>query len=929
MANSDKNILITPATNTSGDPRIVYTPNTAANAITQRLTDSGVISFEGSAGQLFSITNSLTGTLFSVNDVSGIPSIDVADTGLVRIAPFNGNLAIGSTAALSTARLSISAAASSIGVIVRANGTTPGNMQEWQNSGGTVLASINSSGDIQTSAAIFAGTSTWFTATANIRPLNATVIGAVIRGQASQTADTLQIQTSAGTVLGGHNAVGQLFTGSTTPILTATGGTIQSIASGANPLVTMASAHGLTTGDLVTLAGTTGNTYNGTFVVASTPASTTFTITSALTAGQAGTGGTVSDPAQASITARSPGTNGLIVRGAASQAVDLIQTQTSGGSVNFGVDSVGSVFTAAIMGTDRQNAIVLGGSRNVALNTGAGSFAGGAGVTFFGNAATAPTSNPTGGGILYVNAGALTYRGTGGSAATIVNADGTIAGGSNSFATISTPSGTSPVADSSTDTLTLTAGTGITITGDSSADSIAISTNATASNTVSTIVLRDGSGNFAAGAITGTSLVSSGSSFDLINTAATTVNFAGAATTLNIGNTATAAQTVNMFTASTGASTYNFATGAVGTTTTKTLNIGTGASTGGTTVINMGGNPGVSTSTINLNAGTINSSAATLALFATPTTITMGAAATTFNIGTGSIAKTINLGTASASATTVNIGTTGTSSSTINLQAPFINLGRNITSTTTVIGVNTFVTGSETGNTGTSGNATAGHLYIRGGGAAHQDEFNTGTVVGGNVYVDAGFSSTLAGTSVKGGVLIGTTTDTGTITIGRTGFTTTTPGAFTATQTITGGNLTSGGTLVRSQLNADGQGTTGCNINTSGQFVRAASSARYKQDIEDANFVYEDILLLSPKTFRLKEEVLDNPDSRFYGGLIAEEVAQIESLKVFVNYQKQEDGSKIPDGIAYAEMVSALVSAIKHQNSIIEDLISRVQNLEN
>jgi hypothetical protein len=47
-------------------------------------------------------------------------------------------------------------------------------------------------------------------------------------------------------------------------------------------------------------------------------------------------------------------------------------------------------------------------------------------------------------------------------------------GSSNSFATISTPAGTNPVADSSTDTLTLTAGTGLSITGDSSNDSIAI-----------------------------------------------------------------------------------------------------------------------------------------------------------------------------------------------------------------------------------------------------------------------------------------------------------------------------------------------------------------------------------------------------------------------------------------------------------------------
>jgi hypothetical protein len=75
-----------------------------------------------------------------------------------------------------------------------------GNLQVWQNSSGTVLASVNSSGDITTSAAIFAGTSTWFTATANIRPLNANVVGAVIRGQASQVSNLQEWQNSAGAV---------------------------------------------------------------------------------------------------------------------------------------------------------------------------------------------------------------------------------------------------------------------------------------------------------------------------------------------------------------------------------------------------------------------------------------------------------------------------------------------------------------------------------------------------------------------------------------------------------------------------------------------------------------------------------------------------------------------------------------------------------
>lgn len=48
-------------------------------------------------------------------------------------------------------------------------------------------------------------------------------------------------------------------------------------------------------------------------------------------------------------------------------------------------------------------------------------------------------------------------------------------GAGNSFETMTTPSGTSPVADASDDTLLWIAGNGITITGDSSADSIQIS----------------------------------------------------------------------------------------------------------------------------------------------------------------------------------------------------------------------------------------------------------------------------------------------------------------------------------------------------------------------------------------------------------------------------------------------------------------------
>ena len=69
--------------------------STAGAASTQRIserayaTDNGTLSWEGSAGQLFSISNNLTsGSIFSVNDVSGIPSIDVDADGTIQLAPF-------------------------------------------------------------------------------------------------------------------------------------------------------------------------------------------------------------------------------------------------------------------------------------------------------------------------------------------------------------------------------------------------------------------------------------------------------------------------------------------------------------------------------------------------------------------------------------------------------------------------------------------------------------------------------------------------------------------------------------------------------------------------------------------------------------------------------------------------------------------------
>jgi hypothetical protein len=104
MALNDKNIIVTPNIgSSSSDPRIDFRgadstsgPN-IISAVAYPL-NSGTLSFEGTAGQLFSITNNLTsGSIFSVNDVSGIPSIDVNANGTVSMVSYGGSVGVGLT----------------------------------------------------------------------------------------------------------------------------------------------------------------------------------------------------------------------------------------------------------------------------------------------------------------------------------------------------------------------------------------------------------------------------------------------------------------------------------------------------------------------------------------------------------------------------------------------------------------------------------------------------------------------------------------------------------------------------------------------------------------------------------------------------------------------------------------------------------------
>jgi hypothetical protein len=108
--------------------------------------------------------------------------------------------------------------------------------------------------------------------------------------------------------------------------------------------------------------------------------------------------------------------------------------------------------------------------------------------------------------------------------------------------------------------------------------------------------------------------------FRLVDTTATTVHFAGAATTLNVGDSATETAT------------YNFGTGVTANARTKTINIGTNAAVGSNVSITLGSTHG--TNLLTINAPTVVGASADQHLFDTvATAIHIGGAATTIDLG--------------------------------------------------------------------------------------------------------------------------------------------------------------------------------------------------------------------------------------------------------------------------------------------------------
>lgn len=187
--------------------------NTLYNGFTTTTnTGSGsyVMGTAGSAETLFNVANAF----YIYDGIAGVMRFKIMSTGLVGINSYSP-----------AAQLQInSSSASTIGLIVKGSASQTANIQEWQNSAGTVLASIASTGQINAGAGFYtdwAGVGTGRIGAAHLS-VSSQYLGNIVsifKGTSGQTANLTEWQNSAGTILSKVDASGNIFVG-TNQVLT-------------------------------------------------------------------------------------------------------------------------------------------------------------------------------------------------------------------------------------------------------------------------------------------------------------------------------------------------------------------------------------------------------------------------------------------------------------------------------------------------------------------------------------------------------------------------------------------------------------------------------------------------------------------------------------------------------------------------------------
>jgi hypothetical protein len=245
-------------------PNISFSSSNSAFAntiVATFLETPSTISFSGSSGQLFSITDSMAGSIYAVNDISGFPSIEVFANGQIDLAPYGGKVVFGNTASLQA-----NGSVGTAGQVLHSNGSAV----YWaadDNAGGTVtsIATANglSGGTITTTGTL--GVTTGSTLTVNttgIHVNSALAISSLAVSGISTFSGNVVLGSVGVSANGGFGTAGQVLHSNGTATYWAAddnSGTVTSVAT----------ANGLT-GGTITTTGTLGVATGSTLTVNTT-----------------------------------------------------------------------------------------------------------------------------------------------------------------------------------------------------------------------------------------------------------------------------------------------------------------------------------------------------------------------------------------------------------------------------------------------------------------------------------------------------------------------------------------------------------------------------------------------------------------------------------------------------------------------------------
>ncbi len=143
---------------------------------------------------------------------------------------------------------------------------------------------------------------------------------------------------------------------------------------------------------------------------------------------------------------------------------------------------------------------------------------------------------------------------------------------------------------------------------------------------------------------------------------------------------------------------------------------------------------------------------------------------------------------------------------------------------------------------------------------------------------------------------------------------------------------TNTGTRALSPYNNPLPGSRTVNVDASGNLGYLVSTRESKENIESINDISY-IFNLNPVQFNyrkkdsLTNQYTDELNENINYGFIADEVEQVNKELVFYNIL--EDGTKKLAGVEYNNMIALLTKAVQQQQNLIENLLQRIELLEN